>query len=246
MLFSWWLVHTSVFWCLSSIASVTGTILSITIPALYSRYQDHIDRFAGLIHQQMSHHYKIVDENVISRIPRSLSKDKDSWTECRWITERVPFLQWILSFLTCSFHSESEKPSFFCPHLSQICDIRFWCVEVQSRCLTFMIFFGVNNCVKFVSEATLNSGKSSLSFCFTCPLALAEFNLPRETLFFKPMIVYSANRENSNWWFYGNVLLKTFLFVLGCHREDQHLPPALQLFSAVFPVCSFYIIDITN
>ncbi|KAG5533619.1 hypothetical protein RHGRI_027713 [Rhododendron griersonianum] len=55
-----------------------GTILSITIPALYNRYQDHIDRFAGLIHQQMSHHYKIVDENVISRIPRSLSKDKES------------------------------------------------------------------------------------------------------------------------------------------------------------------------
>lgn len=73
-------------WLLSAIGSVLsfftlayiGTILSITIPALYNRYQDHIDRFAGLIHQQMSHHYKIVDENVISRIPRSLSKDKDS------------------------------------------------------------------------------------------------------------------------------------------------------------------------
>ncbi|KAG5533620.1 hypothetical protein RHGRI_027713 [Rhododendron griersonianum] len=73
-------------WLLSAIGSVLsfftlayiGTILSITIPALYNRYQDHIDRFAGLIHQQMSHHYKIVDENVISRIPRSLSKDKES------------------------------------------------------------------------------------------------------------------------------------------------------------------------
>lgn len=73
-------------WLLSAIGSVLssftlayiGTILSITIPALYNRYQDHVDRFAGLIHRQMSHHYKIVDENVISRIPRSLSKDKDS------------------------------------------------------------------------------------------------------------------------------------------------------------------------
>lgn len=80
MLFFWWVVYATVFWLLVSIASITGTILSITIPALYNRYQDHVDRFAGLIHRQMSHHYKIVDENVISRIPRSLSKYKDSWT----------------------------------------------------------------------------------------------------------------------------------------------------------------------
>lgn len=106
-MFFWWMVYISVFWCLASIASVTGTILSITIPALYNRYQDHIDRFAGLIHQQMSHHYKIVDENVISRIPRSLSKDKDSWTfSCRWITWVRTISSVDLSFVTCSFHSE--------------------------------------------------------------------------------------------------------------------------------------------
>ncbi|KAJ4833196.1 Reticulon-like protein B16 [Turnera subulata] len=55
-----------------------GTILSITIPALYSRYEERVDRYCGVIHRKLSDHYKIVDENVISRIPQSLSKDKDT------------------------------------------------------------------------------------------------------------------------------------------------------------------------
>ncbi|CAL5343744.1 unnamed protein product [Camellia sinensis] len=73
-------------WLLSVIGSVIsfltlayiGIILFVTVPALYNKYQDHVDRFAGLIHRQFSNHYKIVDENVISRFPRSFSKDKDS------------------------------------------------------------------------------------------------------------------------------------------------------------------------
>ncbi|OAY38255.1 reticulon-like protein B16 [Manihot esculenta] len=55
-----------------------GTILSITVPALYNQYEEHIDKYCGMIHRKLSHHYKIVDESVISRIPRSLSKDKDA------------------------------------------------------------------------------------------------------------------------------------------------------------------------
>ncbi|KAM7276222.1 hypothetical protein ACFE04_018088 [Oxalis oulophora] len=55
-----------------------GTILCITIPALYSKFEDPVDRYGGMIHKQFSRHYKIVDENVISRIPQSLSKEKDS------------------------------------------------------------------------------------------------------------------------------------------------------------------------
>lgn len=57
---------------------MTGTILSITVPALYNQYEEHIDKYCGMIHRKLSHHYKIVDESVISRIPRSLSKDKDA------------------------------------------------------------------------------------------------------------------------------------------------------------------------
>ncbi|AEE74975.1 Reticulon family protein [Arabidopsis thaliana] len=73
-------------WLLSAIGSYIslctllyiGTILSVTIPALYSKYQSKVDKCCGTIHRRLSHHYKIVDENVISRLSWSLSKDKDS------------------------------------------------------------------------------------------------------------------------------------------------------------------------
>ncbi|XP_059457774.1 reticulon-like protein B16 [Corylus avellana] len=55
-----------------------GTIISITVPAFYSKYEEHVDRYCGMIQQQFSKHYKIVDESVIGRLPRNLSKDKDS------------------------------------------------------------------------------------------------------------------------------------------------------------------------
>ncbi|KAL6977553.1 Reticulon-like protein B16, variant 2 [Sarracenia purpurea var. burkii] len=73
-------------WLLSVIGSVLsfftlayiGIILSITIPALYDKYQVPVDKIAGLIHRKISNQYKIVDENVISRIPGNVSKNKNS------------------------------------------------------------------------------------------------------------------------------------------------------------------------
>ncbi|GAV62495.1 Reticulon domain-containing protein [Cephalotus follicularis] len=73
-------------WLLSAIGSYfsfftlayIGTILSITMPALYSKNEKHLDNCFGMIHRQLSKHYKIVDERLISRIPQGLSKDKDS------------------------------------------------------------------------------------------------------------------------------------------------------------------------
>ncbi|KAK1367487.1 hypothetical protein POM88_043048 [Heracleum sosnowskyi] len=55
-----------------------GTIIAITVPALYNRYEQKVDRYAGFIQQKLSRHYKIVDDSMISRIPQSLSKVKDS------------------------------------------------------------------------------------------------------------------------------------------------------------------------
>eukprot|EP00268_Persea_americana_P017514 TRINITY_DN18447_c0_g1_i4.p1 TRINITY_DN18447_c0_g1~~TRINITY_DN18447_c0_g1_i4.p1 ORF type:complete len:239 (+),score=29.33 TRINITY_DN18447_c0_g1_i4:329-1045(+) len=55
-----------------------GTIISITIPALYNKYEEHVDRYVGLVHNKISKHYSIVDANVISRIPGGFSKNKDS------------------------------------------------------------------------------------------------------------------------------------------------------------------------
>ncbi|KAK7266407.1 hypothetical protein RIF29_19051 [Crotalaria pallida] len=73
-------------WLLSVIGSVfsfftlayIGTLMMITIPALYRKYGNYIDKCCGVIHHQFSKHYRIVDENVFNRLPRNVSKDKDS------------------------------------------------------------------------------------------------------------------------------------------------------------------------
>lgn len=75
----------SVLWLLSVIgnfySSVTlayvGTIALVTVPALYHRHQENVDKYAGMLHRNFSRHYKVVDENVISRLPRSFIRDKD-------------------------------------------------------------------------------------------------------------------------------------------------------------------------
>ncbi|CAL1411899.1 unnamed protein product [Linum trigynum] len=70
-------------WLLSAIGSYfsfftlayIGTVLSITVPALYSKNEERVGRYFGMIHKR----FKIVDESVISRIPQGLSsKDKDT------------------------------------------------------------------------------------------------------------------------------------------------------------------------
>lgn len=55
-----------------------GTIAAITVPALYNKYEERVDRYAGLVHRKFSKHYKVVDENVIRRIPARISNDKDA------------------------------------------------------------------------------------------------------------------------------------------------------------------------
>jgi hypothetical protein len=51
----------------------------ITVPALYKKYGDYVDKCCGVIHHQFSKHYRIVDENVVDRLPHNTSKDKESW-----------------------------------------------------------------------------------------------------------------------------------------------------------------------
>ncbi|CAI9091864.1 OLC1v1026966C1 [Oldenlandia corymbosa var. corymbosa] len=74
------------FWLLSVIGSLLsfctllylGTILFTTVPALYNRFEERVDRYAGIIHQKFSRNYKIVDENVIGRLPPNLPREKES------------------------------------------------------------------------------------------------------------------------------------------------------------------------
>ncbi|CAA6654631.1 unnamed protein product [Spirodela intermedia] len=71
-------------WLLSVVGSLfsfltlayIGAIVSITVPALYNRYEEGVDRCAGLVHQKFSMHYKVVDENIIKRLPKSFSMVK--------------------------------------------------------------------------------------------------------------------------------------------------------------------------
>ncbi|XP_021904226.1 reticulon-like protein B16 isoform X1 [Carica papaya] len=73
-------------WLLSAIGSYfsfftlayIGAILSITLPALYSKYEERVDKYCGMIQRKFSHHYKVVDDSVIGRIPRTLSRDKNA------------------------------------------------------------------------------------------------------------------------------------------------------------------------
>ncbi|KZV39546.1 hypothetical protein F511_28752 [Dorcoceras hygrometricum] len=60
-----------------TLAYIAGIIISVTVPALYDKFQDHVDRYADMVHRKLSKHYKIVDENLHSRLPRTLTKDKD-------------------------------------------------------------------------------------------------------------------------------------------------------------------------
>ncbi|CAA7389272.1 unnamed protein product [Spirodela intermedia] len=71
-------------WLLSVVGSLfsfltlayIGALVSITVPALYNRYEEGVDRCAGLVHQKFSMHYKVVDENIIKRLPKSFSMVK--------------------------------------------------------------------------------------------------------------------------------------------------------------------------
>lgn len=72
-----WLLSVIGNFCSSITLAYIGTIALVTIPALYNRHQEHVDRYAGMVHRNISRHYKIVDENVISRLPRSFIRDKD-------------------------------------------------------------------------------------------------------------------------------------------------------------------------
>ncbi|KAM6582511.1 hypothetical protein CsatB_009513 [Cannabis sativa] len=75
MVYLWLLSVIGGFFSFFTIAYI-GTILLITVPALYSKNDERVDRYCGIIQRQLSKHYKIVDENVFSRLPRNSSKDK--------------------------------------------------------------------------------------------------------------------------------------------------------------------------
>nr|AFK49264.1 unknown [Lotus japonicus] len=55
-----------------------GSLMMTTIPALYRKYGNYVDKCCGILHHQFSKHYRIVDESVFNRLPHNVSKDKES------------------------------------------------------------------------------------------------------------------------------------------------------------------------
>ncbi|CAM6039140.1 unnamed protein product [Sphagnum compactum] len=51
-------------------------ILAQTLPFIYDKYEDVIDHHANRISEQAQVHYKKLDENVFSKIPRAPAKEK--------------------------------------------------------------------------------------------------------------------------------------------------------------------------
>ncbi|XP_043697623.1 reticulon-like protein B11 isoform X2 [Telopea speciosissima] len=52
-----------------------GALISLTVPALYDKYQDHVDDKLYKALEVLSTHYRKID-NILSKIPRPVNKEK--------------------------------------------------------------------------------------------------------------------------------------------------------------------------
>ncbi|XP_042481846.1 reticulon-like protein B11 [Macadamia integrifolia] len=52
-----------------------GILVSLTLPALYDKYQDHVDDKLSKTHKVLLSHYRKID-NILSKIPRPMNKEK--------------------------------------------------------------------------------------------------------------------------------------------------------------------------
>ncbi|PON88135.1 Reticulon [Trema orientale] len=53
-----------------------GVVLSLSVPLLYDKYQDHIDDKLCVTHKLIQTQYRKIDENFIKKIPMSQNKEK--------------------------------------------------------------------------------------------------------------------------------------------------------------------------
>ncbi|XP_078436489.1 reticulon family protein [Wolffia australiana] len=68
-------------WILSVVGSLfsfttlayAGVIVSITLPALYDKYEEGVDRYVGLVQEIFAANLKRVNENIIKKLPRAFS-----------------------------------------------------------------------------------------------------------------------------------------------------------------------------
>ncbi|TVU33374.1 hypothetical protein EJB05_25187, partial [Eragrostis curvula] len=71
-------------WILSEIGNLcdfltliySAVLMLHTVPILYHKYQDKVDDFAAKAHGELCKQYKVLDDKVLSKIPRAPPKDK--------------------------------------------------------------------------------------------------------------------------------------------------------------------------
>lgn len=75
------LVHFSIFSMrilnfTQKILSLTGFVAAHTLPVLYERHEDQVDRFVYKVLDQLRHNYRKLDSSVLSRIPKGKFRGK--------------------------------------------------------------------------------------------------------------------------------------------------------------------------
>ncbi|GMY38533.1 reticulon-like protein B11 [Fagus crenata] len=53
-----------------------GVLLSLSVPVVYDKFQDHIDEKLCVIHRILQTQYRKIDENLLKKIPLPLNKEK--------------------------------------------------------------------------------------------------------------------------------------------------------------------------
>lgn len=54
----------------------TGILLSLSVPVLYDKYQEHIDHKLIMTHKVIQTQYKKIDDSILRKIPVPLNKEK--------------------------------------------------------------------------------------------------------------------------------------------------------------------------
>ncbi|CAM6046149.1 unnamed protein product [Sphagnum compactum] len=71
-----WIVSTVASWFNLLTLIYICIVLALTVPFIYEKYEDVIDHHANRISEQAQAHYKKLDENVFSKIPKAPVKEK--------------------------------------------------------------------------------------------------------------------------------------------------------------------------
>ena len=53
-----------------------GVLLSLSVPVVYDKFQDHIDEKLCVIHRILQTQYRKIDEKLLKKIPLPLNKEK--------------------------------------------------------------------------------------------------------------------------------------------------------------------------